>query len=523
MPPLKFFRLPLLTALLVAASSLASGQRLGVQSLPALGEGVDLPLATERKLGDRIAASIYRDEAYLDDAVLGDYLQSVWQPLMAAARQRGELGPELDERFAWRLFLVRDRSVNAFALPGGYLGVHTGLLATVNSSDELAAVLSHELSHVTQRHIARLFTQQERQAPWMMAAMILGVLAASRSANGANIGNAAIVGGQALAMQGQLNFSRDMEREADRVGFNVLTDAGFQPEGVSAMFEKLQQANRFNDTGAFPYLRSHPLTTERIAEARSRVQHSGHAHPAQAERVAGLPSLGLHAMMSGRARALGQPGLDALQARLNEARQLPATATPAQSLSVFYAAAWSAARMRETQPALAWLARLTQQAGGDAQTARAAQWLGVEVNLLLGRNAQAAAAALDLKATGRGELMLQSQALLAAGLGGQAVDPLQSWISRNPGDAQAWQWLSQGLQQQGQAARAIRADAESRAVQYDYQGALDRMRAAQELLRSGQGAPSAANLHTEASIIDTRLRQLQISVREQAIEDKLNR
>ena len=228
-------------------------------------------------------------------------------------------------------------------------------------------------------------------------------------------------------------------------------------------------------------------------------------------------------MMSGRARALGQPGLDALQARLNEARQLPATATPAQSLSVFYAAAWSAARMRETQPALAWLARLTQQAGGDAQTARAAQWLGVEVNLLLGRNAQAAAAALDLKATGRGELMLQSQALLAAGLGGQAVDPLQSWISRNPGDAQAWQWLSQGLQQQGQAARAIRADAESRAVQYDYQGALDRMRAAQELLRSGQGAPSAANLHIEASIIDTRLRQLQISVREQAIEDKLNR
>jgi predicted Zn-dependent protease len=110
-----------------------------------LGEGVELPLATERKLGDRIAASIYRDEAYLDDPVLGDYLQAVWLPLMAAARARGELSPELEERFAWKLFLVRDRSVNAFALPGGYLGVHTGLLATVSTPDELAAAFTEIL------------------------------------------------------------------------------------------------------------------------------------------------------------------------------------------------------------------------------------------------------------------------------------------------------------------------------------------------------------------------------------------
>ena len=523
-------RLPLAAALLVLATSLAPGQRLGAQplpapasALPALGEGVELPLATERRLGDRIAASIYRDEAYLDDPVLGDYLQAVWLPLMAAARARGELSPELEERFAWKLFLVRDRSVNAFALPGGYLGVHTGLLATVSTPDELAAVLGHELSHVSQRHIARLFTQQQKQAPWVMAAMILGVMAAARSNNGGNLGNAAIMGGQALAMQGQLNFSRDMEREADRVGFNVLTEAGFSPEGVSGMFEKLQQANRFNDTGAFPYLRSHPLTTERIAEARARVQHSGHSH-AQVQRPdAGLPSLAWHAMMAGRARALGQPGFEALQARLNEARQLPTAATAAQSLSVLYAAAWSAARLREVATAQLYLERLSRLAAAQPQTARAAQQLAVEVELMLGRPSEAAAAAVRLQPSSRAGLMLQSQALLAAGRGAEVVDPLQSWISRQPGDALAWQLLAQGLEQQGQAARAVRADAESRAVQFDYSGAVDRLRAAQELLRQGRGVPAAANQHIEASIIDTRLRQLQALAREQAIEDRLNR
>ena len=271
-PPIPLFKTRLsaaLLAVLTLVSGPAPAQPSSSLALPALGDGVELSMASERRLGDRIAASIYRDPAWLDDPVLGDYLQALWQPLVKAARARGELSAELQDRFAWELFLVRDRSVNAFALPGGYLGVHTGLIAAVSSTDELAAVMAHELSHVTQRHIARMFTQQQNQAPWLMAALILGVLAASRSPDAAN---AALMGGQAAAIQGQLNFSRDMEREADRVGFGILSDAGFSAEGASAMFEKLQQANRFNDSGAFPYLRSHPLTTERIAEARTRTQ-----------------------------------------------------------------------------------------------------------------------------------------------------------------------------------------------------------------------------------------------------------
>lgn len=508
--------------MLVAASSLAPGLLMAQSplasnpNLPALGDGADLPLTSERKLGDRVAASIYRDDAYLDDPVLDDYLQAVWQPLMAAARARGDLGPDLQERFAWELFMVRDRSVNAFALPGGYMGVHTGLLATVHTPDELAAVLGHELSHVTQRHIARLFSQQQRQAPWMMAAMILGLLAASRSANA---GQAALVGGQALAIQGQLNFSRDMEREADRVGFGVLTEAGFQPEGVSGMFEKLQQANRFNDSGAFPYLRSHPLTTERIAEARARVQH---AHGSPALR-GNLPSVSWHALMVGRARTLGQPSGEALQARLLEARQLPASAPTAQVLAVGYAAAWAAAQLRDAGTAQAWLQRLQALVARDASASQALRLLAIEQNLLLGRPAEAAALSDLTQARGRASLLVQSQALVAAGRGAQAVDALQNWISQRPRDALAWQLLSQALEQEGQTVRAIRANAEGRVAQYDYQGGVDRLKSAQDLLRSGRGVPVAANVHIESSIIDARLRQLQSLAREQAFEDRLNR
>ncbi|GAO25564.1 peptidase M48 Ste24p [Alicycliphilus sp. B1] len=222
--------------------------------------------------------------------MLQEYVQDLFQALVQAARERGELSPELQERFAWQILLGRDRTVNAFALPGGYFGVHLGLIGVVSTRDELASVLAHELSHVTQRHIARLMAQQGRQTPLMLGAMILGALAAAKNPAAAQ---AMMVGGQALAVQNQLNFSRDMEREADRVGFGLMQPAGFAPQGFVGMFDKLQQANRINDNGSWPYLRSHPLTTQRIADMHSRVPQ-GAAAPAPAT---------LAAPDDGRARA----------------------------------------------------------------------------------------------------------------------------------------------------------------------------------------------------------------------------
>ena len=272
--------------------------------LPTLGDGSDLTSSEERRLGDRIIRELYRDPDYIDDPVIGEYVQGIWQPLMAAARARGELSPELDERFAWEVLLGRDRTVNAFALPGGYLGLHLGLIGVVGTRDELASVMAHELSHVTQRHISRLLTQQSRQTPLLLGAMVLGALAASKNPGATQ---ALVVGGQALALQNQLNFSRDMEREADRVGMGLMEPAGFAPEGFVGMFDKLQQANRINDNGSWPYLRSHPLTTQRIADMQSRLPSGG--------LTASSPSVlqAEHAMVTARARVLSRPGVDVLR------------------------------------------------------------------------------------------------------------------------------------------------------------------------------------------------------------------
>ena len=134
--------------------------------LPSLGESVseDVGVGAEKKLGDEIMRQVRRDADYIDDPLLLDYVQSIWTRLVAAARERGDIGADTDNVFAWEAFLVRDRSFNAFALPGGFVGVHLGLIAAAGTRDELASVLGHELSHVTQRHIARSISSSSRQS-----------------------------------------------------------------------------------------------------------------------------------------------------------------------------------------------------------------------------------------------------------------------------------------------------------------------------------------------------------------------
>ncbi|MFN7856688.1 MAG: M48 family metalloprotease [Acidovorax sp.] len=519
MPPLKSF-LPLPPAnkaqfaiFIVAIVLLAlPGAAPAQVSLPTLGDSSDLTVNAERRLGDRIIRELYRDPDYIDDAVLGEYVQSIWQPLVAAARARGELTPELDERFAWEILLGRDRTVNAFALPGGYLGLHLGLMGVVETRDELASVLAHELSHVTQRHISRLLTQQSRQTPLLLGAMVLGALAASKNPAATQ---ALVVGGQALAIQNQLNFSRDMEREADRIGFGLMAPAGFAPQGFTGMFDKLQQANRLNDNGSWPYLRSHPLTTERMADMHARVPPASAPKPPQA--AAWFEP----AMMAARARVLSNPGVDVLRQWIAEPQGSGFSAySAAKRAGALYAAALASSALRDSQAARATTRSLLDLVRSDPAGYRLALLLAAEVELAAG---DTAAAMTKLAATAavtpgrRPELLLQAQAFLSDRA---AVDPalltgrLQTWVATHPRDATAWQLLASTWQALGQPLRAIRAEAEAHAARYDYAAAVDRFKAGQDLARRSSSAAD----HIEASIIDTRLRAVALLLREQAAE-----
>jgi len=544
-----------LAVLLSASIALSTPWAQAQVRLPSLGDSAseDLPVGAERRLGEQIMAEIKRDPAYLDDPVLLDYVHSLWRPLLEAARARGDISAELDQAFSWGVFLVQDRSVNAFALPGGHVGVHLGLMAVTATADELAAVLAHELSHVSQRHIARSMGSASRQGALGLAAMLLGVLIAARSSN-PDAAQAAIAGGQAAMIQGQLNFSRDMEREADRVGYGVFRDAGFATPGMAAMFEKLDQAGRLNDSGGFPYLRSHPLTGERMAEARSRLSES----------TAPMANRGsLHGLMQGRARALMEPTADNWRRLLAQA-QVPANAQVASSgdsdrAGVLYAGAMAASRLGDHRAAVslqAELARTLQaQAAADVDAVRSganSQMLAVELALARG-DAAAANAALALVrqpvaastapvtsgphvseavATQRSLLMLRSQTALALTLKAreqsdrsqdaalrEAMELLQTWVAEHRQDAAAWLLLGQACDALGLQLRALRAQAEARAAVGDIGAAIDRLRAAQARSRSA----AAGGDFIEASIIDTRLRELQAQRRQQLAEMRAQR
>ena len=485
--------------------------------LPNLGDGLDMAPSAERRLGDRIARELYRDPDYIDDPVIMEYVQGIWQPLLAAARERGDVTPELDSTYAWTVVLGRDRTVNAFALPGAYLGLHLGLVGVVSSRDELASVLAHELSHVTQRHISRMMARQGEQAPWLMGAMILGMLAASKNPNAAS---AVMVGGQAVAAQTQLNFSRDMEREADRIGFGVSTQAGFAPQGFVSMFEKLQQASRLTDSGAFPYLRSHPLTTERMADMQTRIP----ALPLGGSAFAGGNSSMEHGMIAARARVLSNAGADTLRAWAAEIEPIPLARLPAaQQSGALYGATLAAIKQRDFLQAQSLLSQLRERTHSDAPAARLVRMLAAEMLLAQGdgpRALQALHQAALPTGTGTGRLASSRAELFLAVQAQQTGDTtaaaqnLQAWVAEHPLDAGAWQWLATTHAAQGRVVSAIRAQAEMNVAQMDLAGALTRYKAAQDMVRKGQPGVD----HIEASIIDTRARQLEARVREQTPE-----
>ena len=506
---------------LLASQARAQGDvaaPVGRSGLPSLGDAGAMTTLEERKLGDAIIRELYRDPDYIDDPIVGEYVDGIWRRLLAGARARGELPAELDERYAWQVLLGRDRSINAFALPGGYFGLHLGLVGAVASRDELASVLAHELVHITQRHIPRLLSAQDRQAPLLLAAMVLGAIAASKNPQA---GAALAVGGQAAVIQQQLNFSRDMEREADRIGYGILAQAGFDGQGFVSMFEKLQGASRINDNGDWPYLRSHPLTTQRIADMQQRQQSlARQAPPVDLEA----------ALVAGRARALSRPGVDVLRAWAGEPAQPGFASRPlAQRAGALYAAALAQAQLRDLPKAQALATQLALAVTGDGPAAQQARLLQAELALQAGEPAQVLKllsgaprpASADVQGqAGRAALLLRAQALVGTGQATEAAGALQTWVSDHPRDAGAWQALAQAHGAAGRTLRALRAEGEVPMAHMDYAGAVDRWRAAQDFSRRQPG--DNADL-IEASIVDTRLRAAQAALKQQQLDEMKRR
>jgi predicted Zn-dependent protease len=251
-----------LPALLIAALIALAPRAWAQSALPDLGGSGEVALSpqVERRLGESIVRDMRRDPQFIDDPEISEYL--------------GTLGSRLTQvtsgaRHDFEFFAVRDPSINAFALPGGFVGVHTGLMNAAETESELASVLAHEIAHVTQRHIARMLGQQKQMQLPVMAALAAAILLGRSRPDLAAGASAAVQAGAASA---QLSYSRDFERDADRVGLQALAAAGFDARAMASFFEKMQRSQRVADDGTIPgYLRTHPISTERIADAQNKM------------------------------------------------------------------------------------------------------------------------------------------------------------------------------------------------------------------------------------------------------------
>lgn len=235
-------------------------------ALPSIGEPADRTLSPseEREIGARIVAQLYQQGVIMDDPQLTSYVSAVGQRLGAYNATRPVTG--------LNFFVVRDATINAFALPGGYIGLNTGLIMASRNESEMAGVLGHEIAHVTQRHIAR---QLQGGEGWNLATAALVIAAIIAGAADPDIVQAALGIGLGSLQQRQISHIRAHELEADRLGIRTLSTAGYDPEGMATFFERMQQTARLYGSQLPEILRTHPVNATRISEARSRLQELG--------------------------------------------------------------------------------------------------------------------------------------------------------------------------------------------------------------------------------------------------------
>jgi len=442
--------------------------------LPDLGDvgTSELSTAAERRIGEEIIRQIrWKDAAYLDDPEIEEYVNRLGRRLVAASDN-----PTQNFDF----FVVRDPTLNAFALPGGYVGLHTGLILAAQSESELASVLGHEIAHVTQRHIAQIVGKQSQAGLAMLASLLVAVLAARSNSQ---VSEAAIAAGSAGALQSQLGYTRDYEREADRVGLQTLEAAGFDVRGMPGFFERLQRGTRLYENNAPAYLRTHPLTFERIADMENRVSSMRY------RQVLDSPEFGYV-----QAKLRAQAGLpaDAVKELESRVAQQPRDVTLRYGLA---RALMRAGRLDEAQATL-------DKVRADAAPSASLDLLGAEI-LLARKDGPGAVrllgAAQKRFPASRSVTYALADAQILSGMAAAAASGVRQALSSRGEDPRLWQLLSRAQQALGKRTAQHRAQAELYLLQGSLPAAIEQLEIAR---REGDGD------FYELSAVDARLREL---------------
>jgi predicted Zn-dependent protease len=235
-------------------------------NLPELGDPTldSFSSKAERQLGLAFYRSLRANLAFVDDHQINDYLSSIGQRLASHSDAAGD---------NFHFFIINAASINAFAGPAAYIGIHTGLILEADNESQLASVLAHEIAHVSQRHLARAFDNSGQSTAITFATLLAAILVGSQDAQA---GQAVLLSGLASTQQTAINFTRRNEQEADRVGIRVLSDTGINPKGMVEFFETLLAKS--SDSG-IEYLRTHPLNSSRVSEAKNRLTKKGEKLP----------------------------------------------------------------------------------------------------------------------------------------------------------------------------------------------------------------------------------------------------
>ena len=488
-------RLGVAIVLALASPVLIAPSLLHAQNLPNLGgtDGEELSPVMERKLGEQTMNSIRRDPDYIEDAPTLDYLNQLGGILLGSSPEaRGDAG------YDFFFFGVRDPTLNAFALPGGFIGAHSGLVLSAQSESELASVLAHEIGHVSQRHIARMIGNQRKDALLPMAGLLIAALAARSSPD---LAGAAMMGGAGIAAQRQLSFSRDAEREADRLGLQILRGAGFELNGMVNFFGRLQNASR-NRTDNLPsYLRTHPMTGERMADIEARIRTLSYK-----QHVDSLDFLLIRSRLRVLQDDTPQGWRDATTVFLEQLRQ----GTRAQLMAAKYGLAMLAQRQRDSTRAFVLLSELqTEVARAPAYPAsQILSSFAIELELLEGQASKALLLAKEARVQfplSRAITMQYADTLLVNGKKNEATTFLRDQAQLYRQDSGVQKALARAYAEQGKIALQHLALTEY----YALTGALP---AALEQLKMARGS-SDASFYDQA-VIDARERELQASWRE---------